>query len=111
MIIVVDDMIFASNSERLLSDFKSKLAHKFDVKFFNEVKQFVCWEVKRDPNGIFISQGRYIRELLRKYDMEKCNGTLTPMAIEADIRPCQSDEIPLRKWDHSMYPKILGEIL
>lgn len=43
VVIVVDDMLFASNSRRMLEEFKDRLKESFEVKFFPEVTSFIGW--------------------------------------------------------------------
>lgn len=52
--IVVDDMVFESNSLDLLNSFKEKITQTFDVKLFGELKKFIGWEIRRGPFGISI---------------------------------------------------------
>lgn len=92
-------MIFGTNSERFLSSLKNKLGQTFDVKFFDMVIQFIGWEIQRHLNGILISQGRFVSKMLRKYDMEKLNGTLNQMAADANISLCYQSEVQLCKSD------------
>ncbi len=39
-----------------------------------------------DQNNVFLSQKKYIRDLLAKVDMLECKGTYTPMSSSKDSR-------------------------
>lgn len=58
LIIVVDDLLFASNSRNLVEYFKKRLAEMFDVKLFCQIGSFLGWEIEKSPDGIRISQRR-----------------------------------------------------
>ena len=108
LVIVVDDMLFASNSERLLSTFKSKLENTFDVIFFNSLSSFLGWEITRFPKGIFVSQRRYISEIVNRHGLQTTNGTLSPLSIFYD--PHIADAT-LSVSQHALYRTIIGELL
>ena len=40
---------------------------------------FLGMKVKQDHDGVFISQKKYAREILKKLHMEDCKSTSTPM--------------------------------
>jgi len=41
---------------------------------------FIRLQIKRSDNGIFINQGKYIKELLNKYGLDRSRYGKTPMA-------------------------------
>lgn len=75
VLIVMDDMMFVTNIRPMLDELKKKLVDTFEVKFFDNMKSFIGWEVTRDHTGIQISQVRYTKELLKKYALDHFNGT------------------------------------
>lgn len=111
LVIVVDDLAFSSNSPELLADFKDRLSATFDVKFFGELKSFIGWDIQQGPDGLSVCQGRYIDELLKNHGMDACNATLTPMSTEVDLRPATESEDALRRIDHRLYRKHIGQLL
>ena len=108
LMIAVDDMLFASNSEQLLSTFKSKLESTFDVKFFNGLSSFLGWEITRFPKGIFVSQRRYIPEIVNRHGLQTANGMISPLPISYD--PHIADRT-LSVSQHTLYRTIIGELL
>jgi len=40
---------------------------------------FLGMEVKQDHDGIFVCQKKYAREVLKKFHMEDCKSTTSPM--------------------------------
>lgn len=67
VVIIVDHIMFVSNSTQMLNYLKEKLRSKSDVKLFGSLKSLIGWEVKHPKSGVKISQRRYARELLHKY--------------------------------------------
>ena len=111
LVVVVDDLTFASNSPRMIHAFKAKLAETFDVKLFGRMSTFLGWETSFSQQGIKISQARYTQELLDRHGMKHCNGTLTPMGKDVDLRPRLPSESPLSLQDHAKYRRMVGELL
>lgn len=52
LVVVVDDIKFASNSPSLLSSVERELFANFDIKLFGTYKTFIGWEIRQLPNGI-----------------------------------------------------------
>ncbi|XP_028793532.1 uncharacterized protein LOC114749204 [Neltuma alba] len=52
-----------------------------------ELNFFLGLQIKQRKNGIFISQTKYLRELLKKYGLEQAKSTNTPMSstISLDV--------------------------
>lgn len=71
LIIAVDHMIFKSDSSRLIFNFKNKLGQPFHVKLFDEANQIIGQEAREESNIILISQAKYVKKLLQKYDVGK----------------------------------------
>lgn len=111
VLIVVDDMLFAINSRRLLDKLKDRLREHFDVKFFEELTTFIGWEIRRTSCGMKISQERYANEILHHHGLEEGNATWKPMAVDADLWPAMASEKTLSHPQHSEYRRIVGEIL
>lgn len=60
---------------------------EFDIKIFGNVSSFLGWEVSRDIEIIYLTQLRYIEDLLSKHGLLVCNGSWTPLPINANLRP------------------------
>ena len=65
-----------------MSRIKDALNMKFQVKDLEEMKYFLGMEVARSVKGIYISQRKYIMDLLKETGMLGCKPSNTP--IRAD---------------------------
>ncbi|KAI9125918.1 hypothetical protein K1719_003336 [Acacia pycnantha] len=50
-----------------------------------ELNYFLGLQIKQSKNNIFISQTKYLRDLLKKYGLCECNGVGTPMSLTATL--------------------------
>lgn len=110
LIVVVDDMAFASNDGGMMTEFKQKLRETFKVKLLGQLKSFIGWEITRTASGITICQQKYILKILELQNMENVKPVSTPLPLNADITSRKSDEQPLSKPDHERYRSLIGSI-
>lgn len=75
----VDDIILTGYHEEEVVRLKTLLAKEFEIKNLGTLKYFLGIEVARYQKGIFISQWKYILDLLTEIGMMRCKPTTTPM--------------------------------
>ena len=68
--IYVDDIIFESINENLCKEFTALMQGEFQMSLMGELNYFIRLQVKQTSNGIFISQTKFIKEILKKFNME-----------------------------------------
>ncbi|GKF97567.1 uncharacterized mitochondrial protein-like protein [Tanacetum coccineum] len=51
---------------------------EFEMSAMGELTFFLGLQVKQQPDGIFISQDKYIQDMLRRFDMESVRPATTP---------------------------------
>jgi len=64
LIIYVDYMIVTKNDPDEILSLQSHLPSEFDMKWLGDLKYFLGIEVARSKHGIFLSQRKYILDLL-----------------------------------------------
>jgi hypothetical protein len=79
LIIYVDDMIITGDDIEEISQLQKKLATKFEMKDLEGLKYFLGIEVARSKQGIFISQRKYVLDLLSEVGLLECKPAETPM--------------------------------
>ena len=73
----VDDLIYVSNDGVMLADFKKSMMNEFDMTDLGLMHYFLGIEVVQSPTSIFISQKKYVFEILDRFQMKDCNPVLT----------------------------------
>lgn len=66
LIVYVDDIIITSDNIQGIEKLKQQLMKAFEVKAIGELRYFLGLEVARSKEGIFISQRKYILDLLQE---------------------------------------------
>nr|GEY28691.1 hypothetical protein [Tanacetum cinerariifolium] len=67
--VYVDDIIFRSTNKDLCKDFEKLMKDKFQMSSLGELTFFLGLQVKKKQDGIFISQDKYVAEILRKFSL------------------------------------------
>jgi len=66
LLLYVDDIIVTGNDEREKHELKQKVVKEFEIKELGKLKYFLGIEVAYSTQGIFISQQKYVTDLLAK---------------------------------------------
>ena len=79
LVVYVDDIIFGSNLTILSKMFAKKMQKEFEMSMQGELTFFLGLHVTQTNKGIFISKDKYIKEMLKKFQMEDNKPMCTPM--------------------------------
>nr|GEV25145.1 hypothetical protein [Tanacetum cinerariifolium] len=66
--VYVDDIIFGFTKKSSCDDFKALMKSRFQMSSMGELTFFLRLQVKQKEDGIFISQDKYVAEILKKFD-------------------------------------------
>ncbi|GJY12007.1 putative ribonuclease H-like domain-containing protein, partial [Tanacetum coccineum] len=96
--VYVDDIIFGSTRKSWCEEFEALMRGRFEMSSMGELTFFLGLQVKQKPDGIFISQDKYVAEMLKKFDLISVKIAITPMetkvaltkyeeAVDVDVTP------------------------
>nr|GEW97583.1 putative ribonuclease H-like domain-containing protein [Tanacetum cinerariifolium] len=83
--IYVDDIIFGSTNKDLCKYFEKLIKDKFQMSSIGKLTFFLGLQVKQKKDGIFISQDKYIDEILRKFGLTDGKSASTPIDTEKPL--------------------------
>jgi len=69
----VDDLIYTANDMNMCDEFKNSMMVEFYMSDLGRMQYFLGVEVIQNPNGIFVCQKRYAREVLVRFRMNNSN--------------------------------------
>jgi hypothetical protein len=55
------------------------MQNEFEMSLLGELSFFMGLQIRQNNQGIFISQTKYIIEMLKRFGMEYCKPVITPM--------------------------------
>ncbi|GKC09192.1 putative ribonuclease H-like domain-containing protein, partial [Tanacetum coccineum] len=67
--VYVDDIIFGSTKKSWCDEFEALMKSRFQMSSMGELTFFLGLQVKQNKEGIFISQDKYVAEILKKFDL------------------------------------------
>ncbi|GJV13691.1 putative ribonuclease H-like domain-containing protein [Tanacetum coccineum] len=70
--------IFGSTNKAWCDEFEVLMKGEFEMSVMGEMTFFLGLQVKQLPDGIFISQDKYVKDMLTKFDMESVRTATTP---------------------------------
>ena len=82
LIVYVDDIILTGDHIEEISRIKVALGKEFEVKDLGNLKYFLGMEVARSRLGIYVSQRKYILDLLKETGMLGCSPEPTPIVVQ-----------------------------
>ena len=92
LLLYVDDL-FVIGTDGLIANTKRKLAAEFEMKDLGMMHYFLGMEVWQSTDGIFLGQGKYAVEILKRFGMMDCKDMATPMASNLKLFSDASSEL------------------
>eukprot|EP00253_Pinus_taeda_P003624 PITA_03624 len=83
------------------------MKEEFKMTDMGFMRYFLGIEVDQNENGIFISQARYVNEVLGKFNMQECKAAITPTVMGLKL----SKEDRSKEFDPSLYKSIVGSLM
>nr|GEW46081.1 putative ribonuclease H-like domain-containing protein [Tanacetum cinerariifolium] len=83
--IYVDDIIFGATDKDLCKSFEKLMKDKFQMSSMGELTFFLGLQVNQKKDGIFISQDKYVAEILRKFGLTKGKSAITLVDTEKPL--------------------------
>ncbi|GJW65403.1 putative ribonuclease H-like domain-containing protein [Tanacetum coccineum] len=105
--IYVDDIIFGSTKKELCTEFEKLMHKKFQMSSMGELTFFLGLQVTQKDDGIFISQDKYVDEILKKFGFSTVKTASTPMETS---KPLIKDENS-KYVDVHLYRSMIGSLM
>nr|GEW96954.1 putative ribonuclease H-like domain-containing protein [Tanacetum cinerariifolium] len=83
--VYVDDIIFRSTNKELCKAFEKLMKDKFQMSSMGELTFFLGLQVKQKDDGIFISQDKYVTDILRKFGFTDVKSASTLIQTEKPL--------------------------
>jgi hypothetical protein len=90
--IYVDDIIIGGSSHSLVSRFQEMMESEFQMSMMGELTFFLGIQVKQMKQGTFVYQAKYMKDLIKKFNMVELKPVSTPMSSVASLGPDEDGE-------------------
>ncbi|GJS41462.1 putative ribonuclease H-like domain-containing protein, partial [Tanacetum coccineum] len=105
--VYVDDIIFGSTRKEMCTEFEKMMHKKFQMSSMGELTFFLGLQVTQKDDGIFISQDKYVDEILKKFGFLTVKTASTPMETS---KPLMKDE-NAEDVDVHLYRSMIGSLM
>jgi hypothetical protein len=105
--IYVDDIIFSGSSHYLMSSFQEMIENELQMSMMGELTFFLGIQFKQTKLGTFIHQVKYIKNLMKKFNMAELKPVSTPMSTRTALDPDENGEVV----DQREYRNMIGFLL
>ena len=107
LLVYVNDIIVTGNDEREKHEVNQRLAKEFEIKELGKLKYFLSIEVAYSTQGIFISQQKYVTDLLVETWKIWCKLVSTLMDPNHKLEEAKEEPIV----DKRMYQRLVGRLM
>nr|MCH9869351.1 hypothetical protein [Serratia marcescens] len=108
LLVYVDDIIVTGNDSQGIAAIKHHLSRAFQTKDLGPLRYFLGIEVARKQNDIFISQRKYVLDILSETGLLGCRPVETPMDPNIKLSAHTSDP-PFT--DPGRYRRLVGRLI
>uniref|UniRef100_A0A803NUC9 Integrase catalytic domain-containing protein n=1 Tax=Cannabis sativa TaxID=3483 RepID=A0A803NUC9_CANSA len=106
VLIYVDDIVVTGRKSKELGFFITRLNKIFSLKDLGGLHYFLGIEAFRDETGLYLTQGKYISELLQRVNMSSLKLSPTPMTTNKPLSIHDGEPMT----DPSLYRSVIGAL-
>eukprot|EP00253_Pinus_taeda_P011789 PITA_11789 len=107
LVLYVGDLILTSSDPNLINHVKYSLKKKFEMTDLGHLHYFFGLQVLQSKEGIFLSQSKYVCDLLHYFHMEDCKPAPSPFQSGVKLSvTCTSPKV-----DATLYRQLVGKFL
>ncbi|GJT50843.1 putative ribonuclease H-like domain-containing protein [Tanacetum coccineum] len=105
--VYVDDIIFGSTKKSLCDEFKGLMHKRFQMSSMGELTFFLGLQVQQKEDIIFISQDKYVAEILKKFNFTTVKTASTPIETNKALVKDEEAEVV----DVHLYKLMIGSLM
>ncbi|KAE8800338.1 Peptide chain release factor 1 [Hordeum vulgare] len=107
LLLYVDDMVITRDEPEYIAFVKARLSEQFLMSDLGPLRYFLGIEVSSTSDGFFISQEKYIQDLLARAALTDERIVETPMELNVHLRTTDGDPLP----DPTRYRHLVGSLV
>ena len=107
ILVYVDDLLICGSSLSSIEDLQYMLSLNFHMKNLGPVNYFLGIEIHRSCDGFFLSQKKYVTDILKEHGMLNFKPLLLPMDSHLKLSSDKGDILS----DPTKYQRLLGQLI
>nr|GEU38370.1 hypothetical protein [Tanacetum cinerariifolium] len=105
--VYVDDIIFGSTKRSLSTEFEQLMHKRFQMNSMGELTFFLGLQVEQRKDDIFLSQDKYVSDILKKFGFSSVKSASTPMETHKPL----SKDAARTDVDVYLYRSMIGSLM
>ena len=105
--VYIYDIIFRSTKDELAHNFSKLMQAEFEMSMIGELNHFLGLQIRQQESGIFISQSKYAKNLMKKFGLKYASPIRTPMSPNIKL----TVDLLGKSVDSSLYRSMIGSLL
>ena len=101
------DIVFGATIEDRVIEFSEEMKKEFEMSMVGELTFFLGLQVKQQKEGIFVSQEKYARNIIKKFGLDSKKHASTPMSSSTKLNVDSSGV----EVSPTLYRSIIGSLL
>ncbi|GKV48157.1 hypothetical protein SLEP1_g54985 [Rubroshorea leprosula] len=106
VLVYVDDILITGSSPKAIDNLITAMGSKFSLKNLGQLDFFLGVEAIQTNSGLFLSQRRYIQDILQRTGMEKAKAASTPLSSTTTLRQLSGHSLT----DPTVYRQVVGSL-
>lgn len=107
MLVYIDDLLITADSIEEIKKVKESLHKNFSIKDLGSAQYFLGLEILRDKNGMYVSQRKYILDILSDAELMGSKPVHTPLPRDLKLRANQGKVLP----NLDRFRRLVGRLL
>ena len=103
----MDDIVFGSTINHIAYEFSEEMKREFEMSMVGELNYFLGLQVKQRKDGIFISQEKYAKNIVKRFGLDSKKHTSTLMSSSAKLS-CDATGVEV---DPTLYRTMISSLL
>ncbi|XP_047156314.1 uncharacterized mitochondrial protein AtMg00810-like [Vigna umbellata] len=88
----VDDLLVTGSNLKEIDEFKKMMEVEFEMTDLGRLSYFLGMEFTHTATGLLMHQQKYVKELLERFKMIKCNDARSPLEVNIKLRIDETEE-------------------
>ena len=105
--VYVDDIIFRSTKDELAHSFSKLMKVEFEMSMIGELTHFLGLQIHQQDLGIFLSQPKYAKNLVKNFGLESASSVKTPISANVKL----TVDLLGKSVDSSLYRSMISSLL
>ena len=105
--VYVDNIIVGSTKDEFSHGFSKLMQAEFEMSMIEELTHILGLQIRQQDSGIFLSQSKYVKNLVKKFGLESASSVRTPISPNVKLIV----DLLGKSVDPSLYRSMIGSLL